>query len=85
MSLRTRIDRLTQAAGCDNRVSSAPPYDVAKLRRLSPDELLRLHRAALATGADVPAARLVDELRRLPAEELIRQHRVALGSAENAE
>jgi hypothetical protein len=78
MSIKSRIDRLTQAAGRDKRADSTPPYDVAVLRTLSPEELLRLHRCALADDADVPDPRMVEELRRLPLAELIEHHRATL-------
>jgi hypothetical protein len=83
VSIKSRIDKLTLAAGRDNRASAAPPYDVTALQRMTVEELLRRHRAALA-DTDVPGHRLVAELRKLPADQLIRQHREALGYAGTA-
>ena len=80
MSIRARLDRLTQATGRGKHAGGIPPYDVAALRLLPPEELLRMHRAALADG-DAPDPRAVAELRGLPPEQLLERHRRALGYA----
>ena len=81
MNIKARIDRLTVTAGHAKQAKSLSPYDPTALRLLPPNELLRLHRRALAVDGDAPDDRLVAELRTLPMEELLERHRQGLGYA----
>jgi hypothetical protein len=75
--------RLAHLEAVLERVAPSPVCrlpDLETLRRLPPEELLRLRRETLGRpGPSVRDTAEYERLRRLPREELLRRHRKAMG------